>query len=75
MEFLPPPMGEGSSYEVSFKDLRPSLDWSPKDGWRVPASMVGFFSPMTLYPFSLYFFSRLVFPICLSALLKFVLFV
>ncbi|XP_031275034.1 uncharacterized protein LOC116142434 isoform X1 [Pistacia vera] len=31
-----PPLGEGSSYEVSCSDLRPSLDWSPNDGWTVP---------------------------------------
>ncbi|KAL5784757.1 hypothetical protein ACOSQ2_007149 [Xanthoceras sorbifolium] len=31
-----PPVGEGSSYEAFCKDLRPSLDWSPTDGWTVP---------------------------------------
>ncbi|KAK9160558.1 hypothetical protein Syun_006899 [Stephania yunnanensis] len=33
-----PPVGEGMSYEASFKDLRPSLDWSLKHGWIVPIS-------------------------------------
>ncbi|KAL6532383.1 hypothetical protein OROGR_014353 [Orobanche gracilis] len=28
-----PPYGEGSSYDVELKDVRPSLDWSPKSGW------------------------------------------
>lgn len=36
-----PPMGEGSSYEASCKDLRPSLDWSPERGWTVPISSDG----------------------------------
>ncbi|KAL3506065.1 hypothetical protein ACH5RR_031447 [Cinchona calisaya] len=36
VELLPPPMGEGWSYEASFSDLRPSLDWSPEDGWTLP---------------------------------------
>ncbi|CAN6439436.1 unnamed protein product [Victoria cruziana] len=33
---LGPPLGEGGSYEALCKDLRPSLDWSPEDGWTVP---------------------------------------
>ncbi|KAF3785170.1 hypothetical protein EJ110_NYTH28759 [Nymphaea thermarum] len=33
---LEPPLGEGGSYEALCKDLRPSLDWSPDDGWTVP---------------------------------------
>ncbi|KAJ4722622.1 Agenet domain protein [Melia azedarach] len=33
-----PPVGEGSSYEVSYNDLRPTLEWSPDDGWIVPIS-------------------------------------
>lgn len=41
MDLLPQPMGEGLSYEVSFRDLRPSLDWSPEDGWRVVTATVG----------------------------------
>ncbi|KAL0457065.1 UNVERIFIED_CONTAM: hypothetical protein Slati_1045700 [Sesamum latifolium] len=36
IELHPPPRGEGSSYEVHLKDLRPSLDWSPQCGWTVP---------------------------------------
>ncbi|KAK6929835.1 Agenet-like domain [Dillenia turbinata] len=32
----PPPEGEGHSYEAPGKELRPSLDWSPADGWTVP---------------------------------------
>ncbi|CAI9118267.1 OLC1v1019807C1 [Oldenlandia corymbosa var. corymbosa] len=36
VELLPPPWGEGDSYRASFSNLRPSLDWSPKDGWTVP---------------------------------------
>ncbi|KAM1923915.1 hypothetical protein ACFX15_021761 [Malus domestica] len=35
----PPPDGEGYSYEVSSKELRPSLDWSPENGWTVPTPM------------------------------------
>lgn len=38
---LQSPEGEGGSYEVYCKDLRPSLDWSPEDGWRVPTSKEG----------------------------------
>lgn len=38
IELMPPPLGEGSTYEVFIKDLRPSLNWSPKFGWLVPAS-------------------------------------
>ncbi|RVW92048.1 hypothetical protein CK203_037093 [Vitis vinifera] len=41
IDLLPPPNGEGLSYEVFCKDLRPSLDWSPSYGWRVPSPMVG----------------------------------
>lgn len=36
IELHPPPVGEGSSYEVSFKNLRPSLDWCLDNGWTVP---------------------------------------
>ncbi|CBI36359.3 unnamed protein product, partial [Vitis vinifera] len=43
IDLLPPPNGEGLSYEVFCKDLRPSLDWSPSYGWRVPSPMVGSF--------------------------------
>ncbi|XP_024019959.1 uncharacterized protein LOC112091196 isoform X2 [Morus notabilis] len=39
MDLLPPPLGEGLSYEVCSKDLRPSLDWSLKSGWTVSAPM------------------------------------
>ncbi|KAJ8531486.1 hypothetical protein K7X08_026920 [Anisodus acutangulus] len=41
LALTPPPVGEGSIYEVSFKDLRPSLDWSPNFGWTVPTSQDG----------------------------------
>ncbi|XP_061362848.1 uncharacterized protein LOC133306533 isoform X2 [Gastrolobium bilobum] len=36
IDLLPPPLGEGSSYEALSKDLRPSLDWCPEKGWTVP---------------------------------------
>ncbi|KAK6161382.1 hypothetical protein DH2020_004763 [Rehmannia glutinosa] len=37
IELKQPPHGEGSTYdEVYFKDLRPSLDWSPEYGWTIP---------------------------------------
>ncbi|XP_019702980.1 uncharacterized protein [Elaeis guineensis] len=38
VELLEPPLGEGRSYVSSCKDLRPSLDWSPENGWMVPIS-------------------------------------
>ncbi|GAB2220123.1 hypothetical protein Drorol1_Dr00007766 [Drosera rotundifolia] len=38
VELPEPPMGEGSSYEVLCKDLRPSLDWSVELGWTLPPS-------------------------------------
>ncbi|KAI8561045.1 hypothetical protein RHMOL_Rhmol04G0305600 [Rhododendron molle] len=41
IELPPPPVGEGSCYEVSCIDLRPSLDWSPDYGWSVPTSKEG----------------------------------
>ncbi|GMN53485.1 hypothetical protein TIFTF001_022615 [Ficus carica] len=36
LDLFPPPLGEGFSYEVCCKDLRPSLNWSPETGWTVP---------------------------------------
>eukprot|EP00258_Populus_trichocarpa_P046097 XP_024462116.1 uncharacterized protein LOC7473458 isoform X3 [Populus trichocarpa] len=36
IDLFPPPAGEGSSYEASSKDFRPSLSWSPENGWTVP---------------------------------------
>uniref|UniRef100_A0A7N0T7A1 Agenet domain-containing protein n=2 Tax=Kalanchoe fedtschenkoi TaxID=63787 RepID=A0A7N0T7A1_KALFE len=36
-----PPDGEGLTYEVHFKDLRPTLFWSPNQGWTVPINQVG----------------------------------
>ncbi|WCJ23960.1 Agenet domain-containing protein [Euphorbia peplus] len=36
MDLFPPPHGEGRSYDVFGKDLRPSLDWSPEHGWTLP---------------------------------------
>ncbi|PHT49534.1 hypothetical protein CQW23_09281 [Capsicum baccatum] len=41
LALTPPPVGEGASYEISFKDLRPSLDWSPDFGWNLPTSQDG----------------------------------
>lgn len=41
LALTPPPVGEGALYEVSFKDLRPSLEWSPDFGWTVPTSQDG----------------------------------
>ncbi|KAJ4968084.1 hypothetical protein NE237_014785 [Protea cynaroides] len=38
VELPKPPFGEGKSYEAFCKDLRPSLDWSPEQGWTVPTS-------------------------------------
>ncbi|TXG72238.1 hypothetical protein EZV62_000817 [Acer yangbiense] len=35
-----PPVGEGSTYEALSKDLRPSLDWSPTNGWTLPIPVV-----------------------------------
>ncbi|XP_030456765.1 uncharacterized protein LOC115677697 isoform X1 [Syzygium oleosum] len=35
IELHPPPAGEGQSYEASSKELRPSLDWSFENGWKV----------------------------------------
>ncbi|XP_028791588.1 uncharacterized protein LOC114747427 isoform X1 [Neltuma alba] len=40
IDLFPPPVGEGSSYEAFYKDIRPSLDWSPKKGWTVPKAKV-----------------------------------
>ncbi|KAJ0969413.1 hypothetical protein J5N97_022290 [Dioscorea zingiberensis] len=31
-----PPVGEGTSYVAFSKDLRPSLSWSPEQGWTEP---------------------------------------
>ncbi|KAL2591209.1 hypothetical protein AAZX31_12G000500 [Glycine max] len=39
IDLLPPPMGEGLSYDALSKDLRPSLDWCPEEGWTVPVPM------------------------------------
>ncbi|KAH0634222.1 hypothetical protein KY284_037008 [Solanum tuberosum] len=41
IELLPPPLGEGETYDAFVKDLRPSLDWSPEYGWVMPASQAG----------------------------------
>ncbi|KAK9182799.1 hypothetical protein WN944_025945 [Citrus x changshan-huyou] len=40
IELLPPPVGEGLSYEVFLKDLRPTLEWSLDNGWTVPTSIM-----------------------------------
>ncbi|CAL9747603.1 unnamed protein product [Musa acuminata subsp. burmannicoides] len=31
-----PPIGEGNFYIAHCKDLRPSLDWTPENGWMLP---------------------------------------
>ncbi|KAG8370354.1 hypothetical protein BUALT_Bualt14G0108200 [Buddleja alternifolia] len=36
MELKPKPLGEGESYDILLKDIRPSLDWSPENGWTMP---------------------------------------
>ncbi|MCL7040234.1 hypothetical protein MKW94_016748 [Papaver nudicaule] len=36
VQFPKPPMGEGETEKVSCKDLRPTLDWTPKLGWIAP---------------------------------------
>ncbi|KAK4732511.1 hypothetical protein R3W88_025499 [Solanum pinnatisectum] len=41
IELLPPPLGEGETYDAFVKDLRPSLDWSLECGWVMPASQAG----------------------------------
>ncbi|ESQ43319.1 hypothetical protein EUTSA_v10014347mg [Eutrema salsugineum] len=33
----PPPRGEGKNYDALWKDLRPSLEWSLEDGWKLPS--------------------------------------
>ncbi|XP_043692590.1 uncharacterized protein LOC122643026 [Telopea speciosissima] len=38
VELPKPPLGEGKTYEAFCKDLRPSLNWSPEQGWTVPVS-------------------------------------
>ncbi|KAJ6769087.1 AGENET DOMAIN-CONTAINING PROTEIN [Salix koriyanagi] len=40
IDLFPPPAGEGSSYEASSKDFRPSLSWSLDNGWIVPIPSV-----------------------------------
>ncbi|XP_057806545.1 uncharacterized protein LOC131021390 isoform X4 [Salvia miltiorrhiza] len=41
IELRPPPHGEGLSYRVLLKDLRPSLDWSTAHGWTLPTQEDG----------------------------------
>ncbi|KAL0710356.1 hypothetical protein Bca4012_017334 [Brassica carinata] len=38
IELFPPPLGEGEIYSALRKDVRPSLNWSPEDGWTVPST-------------------------------------
>ncbi|CAH8373290.1 unnamed protein product [Eruca vesicaria subsp. sativa] len=38
VELCPPPRGEGGTYTVLSKDLRPSSEWSLKDGWTLPST-------------------------------------
>ncbi|KAK3009862.1 hypothetical protein RJ639_011876, partial [Escallonia herrerae] len=49
IEFPPPPLGEGSSYEASCKDLRPSLDWCPESGWMLPIPKVSSYALLFTY--------------------------
>lgn len=47
------PYGEGKTYSVGCKDLRPSLDWSPEYGWTIPTSMEirnGLSCPRLIWP-------------------------
>ncbi|KAM7273266.1 hypothetical protein ACFE04_027930 [Oxalis oulophora] len=37
----PPPTGEGMTYKAFCKDLRPSLSWSPDNGWTMPLATEG----------------------------------
>ncbi|CAN8255304.1 unnamed protein product [Cochlearia groenlandica] len=37
MELIPPPYGQGENYKAMCSDLRPSLEWSPVDGWKLPS--------------------------------------
>ncbi|KAK2972969.1 hypothetical protein RJ640_022026, partial [Escallonia rubra] len=66
IEFPSPPLGEGSSYEASCKDLRPSLDWCPESGWMVPIPKVSSYallftySPIPLYSVYVYSHSSLL---------------
>ncbi|KAL1198317.1 hypothetical protein V5N11_026847 [Cardamine amara subsp. amara] len=39
IDLFPKPVGEGSTYEGLCEDLRPSLEWSLEDGWKVPFTM------------------------------------
>ncbi|KAG7612688.1 Agenet-like domain [Arabidopsis suecica] len=41
IELLPKPEGEGDSYQGLCKNLRPRLDWSVEDGWKVPCTADG----------------------------------
>ncbi|XP_023633605.1 uncharacterized protein LOC17875216 isoform X2 [Capsella rubella] len=41
IELLPEPEGEGEIYQCLFKNLRPRLDWSVEDGWKVPSTVDG----------------------------------
>ncbi|KAL0710355.1 hypothetical protein Bca4012_017333 [Brassica carinata] len=37
IELFPPPLGEGETYTALRRDVRPTLDWSPEDGWTLPS--------------------------------------
>lgn len=39
IELFPPPLGEGETYKALRKDVRPTLDWSPEDGWTLPSTV------------------------------------
>ncbi|KAG7533892.1 Agenet domain plant type [Arabidopsis thaliana x Arabidopsis arenosa] len=41
IELLPKPEGEGKVYQGLCKNLRPRLDWSVEDGWKVPCTVDG----------------------------------
>ncbi|ESR33390.1 hypothetical protein CICLE_v10005898mg [Citrus x clementina] len=56
IELLPPPVGEGLSYEVFLKDLRPTLEWSLDNGWTVPTSVLSLSPMSTFLCLSVFFF-------------------
>ena len=56
IELFPPPDGEGLSYEISCKDLRPSLDWSPENGWTMPIPKVAPLDPYSIISICIFYF-------------------
>ncbi|KAL9262997.1 hypothetical protein AKJ16_DCAP17637 [Drosera capensis] len=51
VELSEPPLGEGFSYDVFCKDLRPSLQWSVELGWALPPGSVSrvFWFPILVF--------------------------